>query len=124
MADEGELKQIIRNNRGGTWRECAGPLKIGTANVWEIWTYKDKSLQIRFWLEDETKGEKNYFEYFCNLARYLDEQFESKKTMGEPGDLTIGQLIHAMKPSQLYAVLAAAVFALGGAVAFGAYFGG
>ena len=124
MADEDELKQIVRNNRGGTWREFSGPLKIGTANVWEIWTYKDKSLQIRFWLEDKTKGEKNYFEYFCNLARYLDEQFESKKITGELGDLTIGELIHAMKPSQLYAVFAAAVFVLGVAVAVGAHFGG
>ena len=86
MATEAELKAIIKKERGGRWIEYHGPYKIGAANVWEIWTWtnenkKDKddwTPQTRWWLEDEN-GSKLYFNYFSDLAPYLNNQTEAFK---------------------------------------------
>ena len=36
---EDELKEIIKKKKGGRWIEYHGPYKIGSSNVWEIWTF-------------------------------------------------------------------------------------
>ena len=82
MATEKKLKEIIRNKRGGKWIEYHGPWKIGTAEVWELWTWTnedgDEVPQTRFWLEDEN-GWEGYFNYFGDLATYLNKQTEEFK---------------------------------------------
>jgi hypothetical protein len=91
---EDELKEIIRKKRGGKWIEYHGPHKIGTANVWEIWTWitenkedkDDWTPQTRFWLE-EKNGSKFYFSYFADLAPYLHDRFESAARQGADFDL-------------------------------------
>jgi hypothetical protein len=71
--------------------------------VWEIWTKIDNTPHTRFWLEDKN-GPEGYFAYFGDLAAYLDEK---KSSIDGPADLTISQLIGALKPSQLWGVLLA-----------------
>ena len=75
----------------------------------------DQTPQTRFWLEDKS-GLKQYFEYFGDLAIHLDDYFAkltATKSEIEPGSLSIGQLIKAMKPAELYGVLGAIVILLG-----------
>ena len=119
MATEAELKKLITNNKGGIWYVYFRN-EIGTASVYEIWTSTkagpsdftippDHTPQTRFWLEDKKRGTKEYFDYFEQLAKHLDElQGEI-----EPGSLTIGQLSWALKVEQLWAVLGAMASALG-----------
>jgi hypothetical protein len=91
---EDELKEIIRKKRGGNWIEYHGPYRIGTADVWEIWTWineneedkDDWTPQTRFWLE-EKKGSKLYFSYFSDLAPHLHNRFESAARQGADFDL-------------------------------------
>ena len=61
------------------------PYKIGSSNVWEIWTFtqskknkNDWTPQTRWWLEEEN-GSKLYFPYFSDLAPYLNNQTEAFK---------------------------------------------
>ena len=94
MANIAELKQIIKKNEAGQWWEDYGPLKIGTANVYEIWTVGDdddpegrvSSPEVRFWLEGKG-GEEKYFEWFSALAEHLDEQCTSAAREGADVDL-------------------------------------
>ena len=44
---EDELKEIIRKKRGGNGIEYHGPYKIGTADVWEIWTWTNQNKRTR-----------------------------------------------------------------------------
>jgi hypothetical protein len=94
MANIAKLKQIIKKNKAGQWWEDYGPHKIGTANVYEIWTVGDdedpegrvSSPEVRFWLEGEGGSEK-YFECFSALAEHLDEQCTSAARKGADVDL-------------------------------------
>jgi hypothetical protein len=94
MANIAKLKQIIKKNKAGQWWVDYGPLKIGTANVYEIWTIGDdddpegsvSSPEVRFWLEDEGGSEK-YFECFSALAEYLDKQCNSAARRGADVEL-------------------------------------
>ena len=121
MATEAELKKLITNNKGGIWYVYFRN-EIGTASVYEIWTSTkagpsdftippDHTPQTRFLLEDKKRGTKEYFEYFEQLAKHLDELAAQGEI--EPGSLSIGQLIKAMKPAELYGVLGAIVILLG-----------
>jgi hypothetical protein len=130
MATEPELKAIIKKERGGRWIEYHGPYKIGPADVWEIWTWtnenkKDKgdwTPQTRWWLEDEN-GSKLYFNYFSDLAPYLNKSKSQSKSTIEPGDLTIGQLISGLKPRQFWEMVVAAAFIILVALGLGAWLG-
>jgi hypothetical protein len=108
MATETELRAILKKEGGGTWMDCYGPLTFGTAKVWEIWTTGKG--QSRFWLEEENGSEK-YFASFCDLIERLQDT--RNNTIYAPGELTVGQLVSAMKVGQLYAVLAATIAVLG-----------
>src|SRR5262245_33170912 len=73
----------------------------------------DHTPQTRFWLEDKKRGLNQYFEYFGELAQHLDEYFgelTASKSEIQPGSLTIGQLIIALKPDQFWQVVVAAAF--------------
>ena len=131
MATEAELKKLITNNKGGIWYVYFRN-EIGTASVYEIWTSTkagpsdftippDHTPQQRFWLEDKKRGTKEYFEYFEQLTKHLDELAAQGDI--EPGSLTIGQLTKAMKPAELYGVLAVIVILLGFAFWLGDWFG-
>jgi hypothetical protein len=121
MATEAELKEIIRTKRGGNWIEYQGPFQMGTANVWEIWTWTNENKedkddwtpQTRFWLEDEN-GVKHYFDYFGDLAAYLNKR---KSTKIAPADeMTIAelwQLVTALKIGQFWMVLGALLTIVG-----------
>jgi hypothetical protein len=125
MATEKELKQIITNNDGGSWYLYFRN-EIGTANVYEIWTSTkagpadftippDHTPQTRFWVEDKKRGSKEYFEYFEQLAAHLNGNYfeeltahvDDTKSKGPiaPADMTIGQLMGALKPSEFYGAL-------------------
>ena len=120
MATEAELKEIVRNHNGGEWLVHYGPMQIGSATVYEVWT-RDKATtdwapifrkgempQTRFFLEDEN-GQR-YFDYFCDLSKYLDK---SESANNAPADLTVGQLIRGLKPTELWAVLGAIILVIG-----------
>jgi hypothetical protein len=108
MATEKELRETIKKEGGGTWMDCYGPMRIGTAKVWEIWTTGKG--QSRFWLEEENGSEK-YFSCFCDLIERLEDTKMS--TIYAPGNMTVGQLVRALKPAQLWEVGAAIVIILG-----------
>jgi hypothetical protein len=107
MATEKELRAILKKEGGGTWMDCYGPLTFGTAKVWEIWTTGKG--QSRFWLEEN--GSEKYFASFCDLIERLQDT--RSDAIYAPGELTVGQLVSAMKPEQLYAVLGAMILFLG-----------
>ena len=83
---EEQLKDIIRKKRGGRWKEYHGPYEIGTADVWEIWTYTNENKknkddwtpQTRFWLEDENNFQ-TLLRLFSDLAAHLNKQTEAFK---------------------------------------------
>ena len=108
MATEKELRAIIKKEGGGTWMDCYGPLTFGTAKVWEIWTTGKG--QSRFWLEEENGSEK-YCPSFCDLIERLEDT--RKNAIYAPGDMTVGQLVRALKPEQLWGV-GGAIFVLFG----------
>jgi hypothetical protein len=121
MATEAELRQIVKNQNGGEWVDHYGPMPIGTASVYEIWTRtttrderskayagswrKGDIPQTRFFLEDENG--KSYFDYFCDLAGYLDK---SRNAINAPAHLTVRQLLSVfggLQTAQGWAVLLA-----------------
>jgi hypothetical protein len=114
---EDELKQIIRKKRGGNWIEYHGPYKIGTANVYQIWTWinenkedkDDWTPQTRFWLEEEN-GAKLYFNYFSELALELHKLFESAARQGADIDLAMKKETEALKLKRITLYVAAFAF--------------
>jgi len=138
MANIAELKQIIKKNEAGQWWEDYGPLKIGTANVYEIWTIGDdddpegrvSSPEVRFWLEGKG-GEEKYFECFGDLAEHLNKQFTSAAR--EEADIGLKRISTYVASFAFIAVILALIallltgkgstvlsFAFGGLVASGA----
>lgn len=128
MATVPQLKKIIREKKAGQWWEHAGPLKIGTADVWEIWTIRDEAdpthrfwmeaekgrnikvtPEIRFWLEDEN-GSKEYFEHFCNLAKHLDNQCTSAARVGAEVELAKERQTETLKLKRITLYVASIVF--------------
>jgi hypothetical protein len=117
MATESDLKQIITNNDGGRWIGFEGPFQIGTGKVYEIWTRttgdptylpvvrKGDIPQTRFWLED--KNGPKYFPYFSELAAHFAESKSAgaPADMRAPADMSIGQLMGALKPVELWVTL-------------------
>ena len=98
--------------------------------MWQLWTWtnenkKDKgdwTPQTRWWLEDEN-GSKLYFNYFSDLAPYLNNSKSQSKSTIEPGDPTIGQLISGLKPRQFWEMVVAAAFIILVALGLGAWLG-
>ena len=82
----------------------------------------DWTPQTRWWLEDEN-GSKLYFNYFSDLAPYLNKSKSQSKSTIEPGDLTIGQLISGLKPRQFWEMVIAAAFIILVALGLGAWLG-
>src|SRR5262245_12258230 len=137
MATETELRQIVKNNNGGEWVDHYGPMPIGNASVYEIWTRtttrderskvyagscrKGYIPQTQFFLEDENG--KSYFDYFCDLAGYLDK---SSNAINAPTHLTVRQLLSVfggLQTAQGWAELTAVCIVFGGLFYAGAYLG-
>ena len=94
MLTEKDLKGIIRKSRdAGTWLEYHGPMTIGNAEVYEIWTTTQDDPHARWWMENPNgqkvkctpqtrflmvdKNGPELFDYFCSLAPKLHERFEA-----------------------------------------------
>ena len=128
MANMAKLKQVLKKNKAGQFWEDYGPLKIGTANVYEIWTIGDDedptgkiwmgtetgrkvrvSPEVRFWLEGEGGSEK-YFECFSALAEHLDKQCTSAARVGADVELAKEQQAEALKLKRISLYVASIVF--------------
>jgi hypothetical protein len=143
MITEGELKAIIKKKRGGKWLEYHGPTKIGTADVYEVWTTTTNP-SGRFWLEKEDgqkvkvspqtrfvieneNGSKLYFDYFADLAaHFLNKETEAFKLKKFSLNVAAFVLIAALGTVSYLLITGKGtsevlVLALAGAVASGGY---
>src|SRR5665647_1217421 len=97
------LREIIRNNRGGTYHSEYGPTQIGGKNVWEIWVTQDSLFENRFIVESGSGGE--YYDSFQTFAPALNNEIQATISNGPAARANI----HLMT---LRAYVAAFVFVL------------
>jgi hypothetical protein len=127
MLTEEKVKAIVIKRRGGgPWLEYLGCWTIGPVNVHEIWTTTPGDNQAVFWLE-HANGERvkvypqtrfiverangfEYFDYFSNLARYLNDRFVTAARQGADFDLIVEKEKEALKLKRISLYVASSVF--------------
>ena len=73
-----DLKQIIRDNKGGAYHSEYGPTLIAGKRVWEVWVQPDGVFENRFIVESNNSGD--YFDSFQTFAPSLDAEIRNRQS--------------------------------------------
>ena len=75
---EAQLKEILKQNKGGTYDGFCGPVKFGSTLIWEIWVSKGE----RRYVIEGGQTSPLYFESFYALGPQIDDMLSDASKKG------------------------------------------
>lgn len=67
-------KAVFLKNKWGDFEGAWGPYQIGTAEIWEVWSFKEKNYGIRPLLTKKN-GDKLWFADFGKFCNYINNDY-------------------------------------------------